>query len=439
MASPWRMDRDRVGWWAIAIALGIGVAYLIYSFIGTFVFGVFIYYGTRPVYRRLERVIRPPSLAAGVALIALALPALLLLGYTILVGIQELNKLIQARGLNAEQFESLLGPYVDISQVVTDPQAFLSQPNIVDFIRTMVQEGTTYLGFFGNAALHLFIMILLAFYLLRDDHRLAAWWTRRFSDEQGVMLEYAKRVDRDFSNIFFGNLLNAVLTGIIGAISYGVLDFFSPAGIAIPYPALLGLITGVASLVPVVGIKLVYVPLAAFLGFQALGDPTLFWFVGVFVLVAFVVVDIIPDLVLRPYVSGRELHLGMVMLAYILGPLLFGWYGLFLGPMLLVLLVHFTALVLPELLAGAPLESEAVGASILTGATLSREPPDRSAQATLADSTEERGEADGQRDTDRGDGQASSNSGDGKTDSNGDGKTDSKGGDGKTDSDRGDG
>ena len=398
MESPWQMDRDRVGWWAIALALGIGVAYLIYSFIGTFVFGVFIYYGTRPVYRRLERVIRPPSLAAAVALVALALPALLLLGYTLAVGLQELNKLVEARGLNAEQFESILGPYVDISQVVTDPQGFLSQPDTFDIIRTMVREGTTYLGFFGNAALHLFIMILLAFYLLRDDHRLGAWWTRRFSDEEGVMLAYAKRVDRDFSHIFFGNLLNAVLTGIIAAISYGVLDFVSPAGVAIPYPALLGLLTGVASLVPVVGIKLVYVPLAAFLGFQSLGDPTLFWFVGVFVLVAFLVVDVIPDLVLRPYVSGRGLHLGMVMLAYIFGPLLFGWYGLFLGPMLLVLLVHFTALVLPELLAGAPLESEAVGASILTGERGPQKPPDRRTQATLTESTDQGRPADGQTD-----------------------------------------
>jgi predicted PurR-regulated permease PerM len=50
----------------------------------------------------------------------------------------------------------------------------------------------------------------------------------------------------------------------------------------------------------------------------------------------------------------------MVMLAYIFGPLLFGWYGIFLGPMLLVLLVHFVALVLPELLAGAPIEPQAI-------------------------------------------------------------------------------
>lgn len=383
MVSPWEMDRDRVGWWAVALVLGASVAFLIYSFIGTFVFGVFIYYATRPVYRRLARVVRPPTLAAAVALIAIALPALLLLAYTVAVGVQELNNFIVARGLDVAQFEALLGPYVDISAVATDPQSILSQPDAVEVIQAMLTEASTYLGFFGNAALHLFVMILIAFYLLRDDDRLAAWWTRRFADRDGVMEAYARRVDRDFSHIFFGNLLNAVLTGVIGAIAYSVLAWLSPAGIVLPYPSLLGLLTGVASLVPIVGIKLVYVPLAAYLGYQSLAMPGLLWFPLVFVLVSFVIVDVIPDLVLRPYVSGRGLHLGMVMLAYIFGPLLFGWYGLFLGPMLLVLLVHFTALVLPELLAGTPIEPRAVGKSILTGEA----PPAKggASQTTLSD------------------------------------------------------
>ncbi|MFB6077207.1 MAG: AI-2E family transporter, partial [Candidatus Nanohaloarchaea archaeon] len=178
----------------------------------------------------------------------------------------------------AGQFERVLRPYIDVSQVVSDPESILSQPNTFEVIRQTMDEAGKYLGFIGNAALHLFVMILIAFYLLRDDRRLAGWFRRRFADTEGVLEEYARRVDRDFSNIFFGNLLNAVLTGIIGAISYGVLDLISPAGVGIPYPTLLGLLTGIASLVPVVGIKLVYVPLAGYLGYQVLSQTTLLWF-----------------------------------------------------------------------------------------------------------------------------------------------------------------
>jgi len=58
--------------------------------------------------------------------------------------------------------------------------------------------------------------------------------------------------------------------------------------------------------------KLVYVPAAIYLFAVTLanGDGTVLWFPTAFALVSFVIVDTIPDLVLRPYVSGRNRHVG---------------------------------------------------------------------------------------------------------------------------------
>ncbi|MFW6265571.1 MAG: AI-2E family transporter [Halanaeroarchaeum sp.] len=352
MVSPWEMGRAQVGWWVVAGLLAAFLGYLFVSFVGTFVFALFVYYATRPIYRRLRRVVKPPSVAAAVSLVSITLPAILLLAYTIAIGLQEFARLVEAQGLDIGQLETMLEPYVDISGIVTDPIAILSEQISFDAIWQNLGDAGAYVGFFGTAALHLFVIILLSFYLLRDDHRLADWFTQRFADPDGVLETYARRIDRDFSIIFFGNILNAFLTGIIGAIVYGALDFVSPAGIGIPYSTLLGLLTGIASLVPVVGIKLVYVPVAGYLVHGTYQTPQLLWFPVLFVVVSFVVVDVIPDLVLRPYVSGRGLHLGMVMMAYVFGPLLFGWYGLFLGPIVLVLVVHFADIVLPELVEG---------------------------------------------------------------------------------------
>jgi predicted PurR-regulated permease PerM len=129
------------------------------------------------------------------------------------------------------------------------------------------------------------------------------------------------------------------------------LNVWAPAGGRIPAAALVGLLAGVASLIPVVGMKLVYVPVGLYMAGRALlgGDTAALYFAGVFAVTALVVVDTIPDLILRPYVSGRSLHVGTVMLAYTLGPLLFGWYGIFLMPMLLVFVVQFVRVVVPEL------------------------------------------------------------------------------------------
>lgn len=382
MDSRWDVDRARLGWWVTGLALASVLAYVVYSFIGTFVFGVFIYYAIRPVYRRLRTRIRPPSLAAAVSIVAFALPALLLLAYVSAIGLQEFNAYMTAHPDSFAQLETMLQPYIDVSSIVQDPQSILDSPDALAVVEQILRAAQGYLGFFGGVAIHAFMMLIIVFYLLRDDQRLASWFHRRFDDADGVVHAYAKRIDRDFSIIFFGNILNAVLTAAIGAISYSLLDYAAPAGVGIPYPALVGLLVGIASLVPVVGIKLVYVPVSLLLFFRASSAaPGAFWFPAVFVAVSFVVVDVIPDLVLRPYVSGRNLHLGMVMLAYTFGPLLFGWAGIFLGPMLLVLVVHFVRLVLPELLAGAPIEPEAVGPSVITAETVQTSLDDVAASA----------------------------------------------------------
>jgi predicted PurR-regulated permease PerM len=357
------MERSRAAWWGLGVALAAALVYVVYSFVGTVVFGVFIYYATRPIYRRLRRRVGPPSLAAAIAIFALALPALLLVAYALVLAAGEVLKLTDSGAFNlsnypitADQLDRLGDPNALFSFELAD----LSPEQLDAFFESLNSAAGT-VAFLGIGAIHLFVMIALAFYLLRDDHRLARWTRTRFADDRGVFEAFATAVDRDFNSIFFGNILNAVLTGTIGVIAYTALNVFAPPGAKIPAAALVGLLAGVASLIPVVGMKLVYVPVAAYLGFAALvgGSGTL-WFVVVFVAVSFVLVDAIPDLVLRPYVSGRSLHVGTVMIAYTLGPLLFGWYGIFLMPMILVLVVNFAKYVLPELVTGSPIEPYAV-------------------------------------------------------------------------------
>jgi predicted PurR-regulated permease PerM len=367
MASFVPDDRSRIAWGLLGLALAGVVGFVVITFIGTFVFGLFLYYATRPIYGRLKRRVRPPSLAAALSLFALALPAILLLAYTIGIALQEVSRLARVHDIGS--LETLLGPYFDISSIPVTP-AELTTGDGLGAIVAALESATTYIGFLGTGALHLFVMIAIAFYLLRDDHKLARWGRRRFGDESGVLEGYARAVDRSFHQVFFGNILNAGLTGTIGAIVYSLLDLFPPGSMpgGIPYPTLLGLLAGAASLIPVVGMKLVYFPAGLYLLAVAFlnGGPDALWYPVAFFALSFVVVDTIPDFVLRPYVSGRSLHVGMLMLAYILGPLLFGWYGIFLAPMLLVLVVQFVRLVLPELVAGVPIQPVAVDPSHLT-------------------------------------------------------------------------
>ncbi|WP_435066531.1 AI-2E family transporter [Haloplanus sp. C73] len=360
-----QLSRFRLGWWSLGLALGAALVFVVHTFIGTFVFGVFIYYATRPIYRRVERRIRPPSLAAAVSLFALALPALALVAYALSIALNELLKYVNEGAFDPSRWplvdEELLDGIADPATLLElDPERYLTTEGIRSLTASLGSAADT-IAFLGVGAIHLFVMLALAFYLLRDGSRLSRWALRKFGDDRGILEEYARAVDRDFKAIFFGNILNAVLTGSIGVLAYSLLNIYAPPGLSIPAAPLIGLLAGVASLIPIVGMKLVYVPVALYLAvLGVLRDPSGLWFVGLFATISFIVVDTIPDLVLRPYVSGRSLHVGSLMIAYTFGPLLFGWYGIFLAPMLLVLIIHFARVVLPNLLEGEQFQPYAV-------------------------------------------------------------------------------
>ncbi|ATW89824.1 putative PurR-regulated permease PerM [Halohasta litchfieldiae] len=346
-------------WMLVGIALLGAVAYVVSSFIGTLVFGLFLYYSTRPVYNRIEGRVGNPSVAAGISIFALALPALALVTYALLIVFRQLNELTRTTaldptdfGLDPAVFNRITDPAVLLS---TDIREFLSAELVGSVLGSLTSAVET-LSVFAIAIINLFAMVALAFYLLRDDHRISAWLLDAFGDKGTLFRRYLVAVDRDLKDIFFGNILNAVFAGTIAVITYSVLNVIAPPALPIPAAALVGLLAGVASLIPVVGMKLIYVPVGLYMTIQSIttaGTETL-WFVVLFFLLSLVVVDSIPDLVLRPYVSGRNVHVGALMLAYTLGPLLFGWYGLFLMPVLLVLVVQFARIVLPDLLADEP-------------------------------------------------------------------------------------
>lgn len=377
------VDWPRAYWIGFGLVLAAVVAFITYSFIGTFVFGVFLYYATRPLYRRVYPRLHQRTLSAFVALFLLALPVLGLLYYTIAIALQELGRFAEDTDLGP--YAGIVEPYIDISEVVQNPQGLLSAAGNPSGIFDVFSQFVAYIGVVGTGLIHAFVMSALAFYLLRDGPRLADW-SSGFLDQRGVLERYLREVDRSFHKVFYGNILNAIVTGAIGAITFSVVDFAAPAGLSVPYPALTGLLAGFASLIPILGMKIVYVPMAVYIATQTWLNGDGWWFVGLFVGTAFVIVDTIPDLLVRPYVSSGGslsigpftlqntndspqpgIHTGTLMFAYILGPFLFGWYGIFLAPMLLVLVVHFVRIVFPELVEGGEIQPSAVDPTNLVG------------------------------------------------------------------------
>ena len=342
-------DRSRAAWWLFVLALGLVVAFAVFSYIGTAVLGLFIYYAVRPPYRRIHDVVDHRGLAAGLTMLVVALPALAVVGWTALEALQELGPALA-------NYEELLQPHVDVAALTDNPWR-----TVVDHLQNP-QSGTlnqaisaaiASLQVAATGLTHVFIAIAAAFYLLRDQHRLASWFESDIGEPGTAAYAYVASVDRDLQTIYFGNVLLVALVAVLALVTYHGYNLVAPTALSIPFPTALALATGLASMVPLVVGKVVYVPLTAYLAWVAAVTPdaSLAYPVVLFG-VCLLFLDLIPMTFLLPQVAGRETHVGLVMFGYIIGTLLFGWYGIFLGPLVVVLALQAARIVLSELLHG---------------------------------------------------------------------------------------
>ncbi|WP_336336793.1 AI-2E family transporter [Haloarcula brevis] len=361
------------------VALLVVVGLVLSQFLPTLVFTVFLYYASRPIYRRLGRLPLPESflkravpyqkqIHAAATIFFFLLPFVTLVGYTLVLVIPELQAFFGEGGLGAaylSQFQelqggSLPGPLADLgfSELLT-----MGPSEVFDLLRNATVQSwlgrvsDTLVGsvsLLTSLLLRVFIMLAGTYYLLTDGPRLVGWFLDTF-DGSGVLREYAAAVDEELSSILFGNILNALVTGVIGIFVFTLYNLVAPGAVRIPFAPLVGALTGIGSLIPVVGMKIVYLPVAVLLGVSAVvsGEATALAWVALFLVVTLVVVDTIPDFLIRPYVSGDLTHVGLLMFAYILGPIAFGFYGIFLGPILLVLVAQFFRIIVPYVITGS--------------------------------------------------------------------------------------
>lgn len=353
-------DRGRVGWWLFVTLLAIVAAYIARAFIGILVLGLFGYYATRPICVRFRRVVNSRSLAAVLTVLTVLLPILML---ATVVGIQLFTQLQQL--LDGTSVASVVGRIAGLDAV---PEAQREQ--LIAFVRdpTSVTDpgGSLWAnagavlevvqGFLG-ALLLVAIAVTLSYVLLANDGDLSAGLIELFGGRDTTAYAYAIAVDADLESVFFGNLLFAVFMAVVATATYAATNAVAPAGLRVPMVFVLGFLTGIASLIPIVVGKVVYVPVVASLGLQATQSGTL-PFVGAVLVVYFVVLDIFPQTFVQPYLSGRQFNPVILLFAYLLGPVLFGWYGFFLLPILFVLMVEAVRIVLPELLHGDPIRPD---------------------------------------------------------------------------------
>jgi len=345
------MDRDL--WRRLALGAAVGVlflviGYVLFAFITVVVFSVFLYYAVRPIFRFLERTGLGRRTRAILALVLFGAPFLVLVAYGVAILAIEVQSFLENDISDQVAAELNIGGF-DLSALETATSG--EQPTLP--VGSLVDAVAGAAGAVGSAFVQLLLVVIITYYLLVDGPRLVEWLLDTY-DAPGVARRYAGAVDDELSIALFGNIVNVFVTGIIAIAVFLVYNVLVASTVAVPYPALVGALVGVGSLIPVIGIKLVYVPLTAGLGVNAwmADEPELLGPVAVLFVVSAVVLDFIPDFLIRALVSSEETHTGLLIISYILGPAVFGFYGLFLAPILLVCTTNAVKILLPYVVSG---------------------------------------------------------------------------------------
>lgn len=358
------LSRHRIGWWGYVVALVVVAALIGYAFLDLLTLGVFGYYATRPISDRIESVVESDGLAATVTVLTVLVPVFLVAIYAGLQIVRQLRRRFDDGivSLLTERFGDL---DAIPESLLASPQRLLENPPSVGQVTQFLsgpglERALGVLGSLFDTLLLLALATVLAYALLRYDDAIAEVFAALVGGRETTAYTYGRAVDDDLESVFYGNLLFVLAMSVIATAAYAGTNALAPPGLHVPLLLPLGFLTGVASLIPIVVGKVVYLPVVAYLGLSAMeaggrGLP----FVAVVLVGYFLLLDVLPQTFLQPYVTGKHLNTLVLLFAYILGPIFFGWYGFFLMPVVFVLFIETVRIVLPELIHGESIDPTA--------------------------------------------------------------------------------
>lgn len=330
------------------LALILAVLYLAYRLVEPFLMPIFLavvlVVVASPLYQYLLELLGGHrALASGltcVLLIALfAVPFFFIVSmitsqaldlYTTVTHLLTSDQLHEslARGLGRlrpllDELQDKLGiSHADVVQHVGEWVRRISNLLYANF--TMLLKGAT------NLVIGFALMVFVTFYLFMDGREMAA----RIMSLSPLPVETNQRILEDILRTLRATLRGSVVLALINGTASG-LGFWV---FGVPNALFWGTVMVFASVVPIVGTGLVWVPAGVYLLLMGhLGA-------GVGVMVWCLVVSLACDNWLRPQLIGGQAHLHPLLTFFaVLGGLsLFGLVGLILGPLVLALLLSLT-------------------------------------------------------------------------------------------------
>jgi len=283
------------------------------------IFGLLFGYIFSPVYKQIKHILKGSNISAFLLLGGLTVLIIVPLIFLIpLLGRQIFEIYVLLQNTN---FNEILGRFFE-EDLATNIAIQLN--NIFGNIFPILVGGVSdFIKNLPRFLLQFAVFLFTFFFVVRDLDKLTVFISELSPFSQSTEKKFSSEFRRITNVIIFGQ----VLIGIVQGLALGAGLFF----LGVPKALLLTAITCIASIIPVLGSWLVWLPVGIIL--LSTGKV----FSGIFILLYGALFVSIIDNFLRPYFLSRKSNLPIVLsvIGTIGGLFVFGIAGLILGPLIL--------------------------------------------------------------------------------------------------------
>jgi predicted PurR-regulated permease PerM len=299
--------------------------------ITTVIFSAILAYYIRFIAKKIHPFVKYDTFSVFLGMILFAIPIILLLYFTftqfVSIAGTFFGSLHQAATGNSTMNMSQLNDSIqNLALPSSISQSFTEtiKAGITQFVSYTASSVIILASSIPLLAAQLLILIFSVFYFAKDGDKVVQYVKDVIPDnDKNFYLEIFDSADDVLKSIIVGNVIPAVILGILSGILYFFLGY--------PYVILLAIISGVAMFIPIIGPWIVYGAIGIF---SILIGNT---FQGVMVIIFGWLIETSTDFYIRPRISVQysEVHPLVFLLGFIYGAITMGIPGLFIGPLII--------------------------------------------------------------------------------------------------------
>ncbi len=225
--------------------------------------------------------------------------------------------------------QSLLQPLRHLAELIHEKTGYnmLQESNLTSLVSLIPKLGQKVLGGILDFAVNIVVLLFVLYFMLVGGCRMEAYCRD--------LLPFSHPVARDVMHEIHKIVRsNAIIIPLL-AVAQGGVAYVGYLIFKVPDPLFCGVLTAFATVIPIIGTALVWVPLAAYMGFDG------HWGLAIGLMLYGLLIIVQVDNVMRIVFQKKldDTHPLVTIFGVIIGLSLFGFMGVIFGPLLLAMFI----------------------------------------------------------------------------------------------------